>query len=224
VALTVLGAHLLGGLSNGAQAADGDYGTMLIDVGPLDGNSATAYGTINMCKGNVAADSSFDIDVIIDSANDLAAPYFILNYDNTKLEVTARSWVTYKMGNVPIESSDSTPDTDGAYMWSCGRGALGGVNDDGVIVRITLHALSGASGTTDLTLCKTEGDCPNAADSNGDDHFYPQVVVDDPAGTVRVAVGQTCSKAATPTPPTLTRRTPTATPLATPATTAPTTP
>jgi hypothetical protein len=191
VTLALSGASLLGRVFDGAQAA-GEYGTMIVDVGPLTGNSSSAYGTIDLCKGNVAADSTFDIDIIIDSANDLAAPSFVLNYDETKLEVTARAWIPYKMGDVPIESSDARPDTDGEYMWSCARGVMGGVNGDGVIVRITLHALPAASGTSDLYLCTTAGDCPNAADSDGDDHFYPEVLVHDYLGSVRVAIGEAC--------------------------------
>jgi hypothetical protein len=193
-AAALLAANLPGGPGT-ASAADGDYGTLYIDVGPLTGNTADAYGTIDTCIGNRTNGVGFDVDIIIDGANNLAGPYFVLYYDNTKLRVTARDWVPYKMGDVPIEQSDPRPDTDGEYMWSCARGAMGGVSGDGVIVRITLEPIV-ASGTSDLYLCTTPGDCPNAADVDGDDHFYPEVLVHDPLGTVRVAIGEDC-----PTPP-----------------------
>jgi len=65
-----------------------------------------------------------------------------------------------------------------------------GVNGAGVLQRVTLEPI--ANGSSDLKLCSAAGECPDAADSGGVDHWYPEVLVDDPAGEVRAVVGGSC--------------------------------
>ena len=191
LALVVLGVALSGQGQHSALAA-GERGTLYIDVNNTDGASTvTTFGgveTVDVCIGSQSVGASFDIDIIIDDANDLAGPYLILYYDNTILNVTARDYASWKMGGGCIEQANPLPDTDGEYLWSCARPT--GVNGDGVLVRVTLQAI--ASGSSDLTLCKINGDCPNASDSDGTNHFYPEVLVDDPPGDMRVVVGDLC--------------------------------
>jgi hypothetical protein len=211
VALTliVVGVALSGHSHNSALAA-GEYGTLYIDVNNTDGAStATTFGgveTVDVCIGNLSVGASFDIDIIIDDANDLTGPYWILYYDNTVLQVTAYNWTSWKLGTGGLDLNDPVPDSDGVF--ECTYGQISGVSGDGVLLRVTLQAI--ADGSSDLTLCTITGDCPNAADSGGVDHFYPDVDVDDPLGDVRVVVGDTCPPSPTPTP------TPTPTATATP--------
>jgi hypothetical protein len=186
--------------------ADGERGTLYIDVLPDASNTTSGYGTVDACRDGLAIGDTFDIDTIIAGANDLAAPYFVLYYNKDVLKVTAYDWANWKLGPGGIDVNDPMPDTDGEFSSTHARGARG-VNGDGVLLRVTLQAI--ANGSSDLTLCNTT-DCPDLADSSGDDHFYPEALVDDPAGTLRVAVGQSCPEATAP-PPTATE---TVTPMA----------
>jgi hypothetical protein len=189
--LAVLAA-LLVGQGQRSALADGEYGTLYIDPVPDASNTTTGYGTIDVCKGNLAINDTLDVDIIIDGANDLSSPYWILYYNQDVLKVTAYNWESWKKGPGGLDLTDAVPDSDGEF--SCTYGQSTGVNGDGVLLRVTLQAI--ANGSSDLTLCTVTGDCPNAPDSIGQDHFYPQVLVDDPWGDVRVAVGGDC-----PAPP-----------------------
>ncbi len=175
-------------VGQGGGAGEGEYGTLYIDVGPLTGNTADGYGTIDTCIGDLTVGTPFDIDIIIDGANDLAGPYWVLYYNKDVLKVTASNWSSWKMGDGGLNFTDGVPDTDGAF--SCTYIQASGVNGAGVLLRMTLEPI--ADGSSDLKLCTAEGDCPNAADSSGSDHPYPQVLVDDPAGEVRAVVGSAC--------------------------------
>jgi hypothetical protein len=195
LSLAVLAVLLLG-QSQRSALADGEYGTLYIDVVPDANNTTSGYGTIDVCRGGLAIGDTFDVDIVIHGAKDLAGPYWTLYYNKDVLKVTAYNWSNWKMGAGGIDLCDTMPDTDGAL--SCTYGQGDGVSGDGVLQRVTLQAV--ANGSSDLALCTITGLCPDLADSTGQDHFYPQVLVDDPAGTLRVAVGQSCSEATTPTP------------------------
>jgi len=187
VALALSGASLSRQVFDGVQAA-GEYGTLYVDVVPDASNTTTSYGDIDLCIGNLSVDDTFDVDIVIDDANDLTGPYWTLYYNKDVLKVTAYNWTNWKLGPGGLDLNDSVPDTDGEF--ACTYGQLSGVDGDGVILRITLQAI--ADGTSDLYLCTIVGDCPNAADSDGTDHFYPDIEVHDYPGTIRVAVGEAC--------------------------------
>lgn len=194
IRLTALGlavlAVLLLGQGQHSALADGEYGTLYIDVGPLTGNTTTGYGDIDVCMGNQTVGTPFNVDIIIDGAVDLAAPLWILYYNPAVLKVTAYEWESWKMGPGGMDFSETTmPDTDGEFSCTYAQ-APNGVNGDGVLLRVTLQAI--ANGSSDLTLCMVTDECPDAADSDGNDRFYPEVLVDDPPGDVRVAVGEGC--------------------------------
>jgi len=205
--------------------AEGEQGTLYIDVLPDASNTASGYGTIDVCRDDLAIDDTFDIDIVIAGANDLAGPYWTLNYDRQVLEVIDYDWKDWKLGSGGIDLTDPVPDTDGEFSSTYAQPT--GVDGDGVLLRVTLQVI--ANGSSDLTLCTIVHDCPNMANSDGTDFFYPDVLVDDPPGTLRVAVGQSCSEAPQPSPlptgtvsPTVSQVTPT--PAATPAVTATATP
>lgn len=206
-AAVLLGANVLGG--QGGGSGDGEYGTLYIDAVPDADNTTTGFGTVEVCRdtddegGPLEVGDALSIDVVIGGANDLAAPYWILYYNQDVLKVTARDRVSWKMGSGGLEISDPLPDTDGAFATTYGQAS--GVDGDGVLLRVTLEAI--ANGSSDLKLCTVAGDCPNMADSRGTDHFYPKVLVHDPPGEVRVVVGGACPPATPaaieprPTPP-----------------------
>lgn len=204
--------------------AEGERGTLYIDVLPDASNTTSGYGAIDVCRDGLAIDDTFDIDIIIAGANDLAGPYSILYYNKDVLKVTAYDWRSWKMGSGGLDLADPVPDTDGGFSHMYAQAT--GVNGDGVLLRVTLQAI--ANGSSDLTLCTVPGDCPNVASADISDHFYPEILVDDPPGTLRVAVGQSCSEAPPPPLPTetVTPMAPqlTPTPAATPITTASPTP
>jgi len=188
VAAAVVGGGALYGLGSGS--GEGEYGTLYIDVGPLTGNTADGYGTIDTCIGDLAVGTPFDIDIIIDGANDLAGPYWTLYYNKDVLKVTAYNWSSWKMGGGGLSITDGVPDSDGEF--DCTYAQDSGANGAGVLLRLTLEPI--ADGSSDLKLCTVEGDCPNMGDISAVDHFYPQVLVDDPAGEVRAVVGGACPR------------------------------
>jgi hypothetical protein len=169
--------------------ADGERGTLYIDVLPDANNTTTGYGTIDLCKGNLAVNDTFQVDIVIDGANDLVGAYWILYYNPAVLRVTGYNWTSWKMGPGGLDNTDPMPDSDGAFAATYG-GGFTSVNGDGVLLRVTLQAV--AKGSSDLTLCTVTGDCPDAGDSLGVHHYYPAVLVDDPPGNVRVVVGAAC--------------------------------
>ena len=175
----------------GGGSGEGEYGTLYIDVGPLSGNTADGYGTIDTCIGDLTVGIPFDIDIIIDGGNDLAGAYWILYYNKDVLKVTAYNWANWKIGGGGLSFTDALPDTDGALSCAYAQMAqTSGVNGAGVLQRVTLEPI--ANGSSDLELCRAAGECPDAADSGGVDHWYPEVLVDDPAGEVRAVVGGAC--------------------------------
>jgi hypothetical protein len=175
-------------VGQGGGSGEGEYGTLYIDAGPLAGNTTDSYGTIDACVGGVSVGTPFDIDIIIDGANDLAGPYWVLYYNKDVLKVTAYNWANWKMGGGGLNLTDALPDTDGAF--SCTYAQTTGVNGTGVLLRVTLEPI--ADGSSDLKLCTAAGECPNAADSGGNDHPCPKVLVHEPAGEVRAVVGGAC--------------------------------
>jgi len=195
LALAALGAALLGH-GHHTAVADGEYGTLYIDVLPDANNTATAFGPIDVCRdtddgsGPLDIGDTFSIDIVIAGANDLAGPCWILYYNKDVLKVTAYDWTNWKMGPYGmIDATDSVPDTDGAF-W-CHYVNLPGVNGDGVLLRVTLQAV--ANGRSDLTItASSDLLILDLACSKGIDHSYPEVLVHDPPGNVRVAVGEDC--------------------------------
>ena len=175
-------------VGQGGGSGGGEYGTLYIDAGPLTGNTADSYGTIDTCIGDLTVGIPFDIDIIIDGGNDLAGAYWILYYNKDVLKVTGYNWANWKMGGGGLNFTDAVPDSDGAFASTYAQAS--GVNGDGVLQRVTLEPV--ADGPSDLKLCTVAGECPDAADSFGRDHQYPKVLVDDPAGEVRVVVGGPC--------------------------------
>ncbi|MGD0205736.1 MAG: cohesin domain-containing protein [Dehalococcoidia bacterium] len=195
--LTVLVALLVGANVPAGQdsaLAAGERGTLYIDVLPDANNTATGYGTIDVCRdtdnlgGALDVGDTFTIDVIIDGANDLAGPVWWLYYNRDVLNVTAYDWSNWKMGPGGLDLTDIVPDSDGQF--ACTYGQATGVDGDGVLLRVTLQAV--ANGSSDLKLCAVTGECPHAWDSSGVDHYYPEVLVHDPPGNVRVVVGGAC--------------------------------
>jgi hypothetical protein len=205
----------LGGPLFDRAHADGERGTLYIDVLPDASNTTSGYGTIDVCRGGLAIGDTFDVDIVIHGANDLAGPYWILYYNKDVLKVTAYDWSNWKMGAGGIDICDALPDTDGQF--ACTYAQDTGVSGDGVLARVTFQAV--ANGSSDLALCTITGNCPDLADSAGQDHFYPEALVDHPADTLRVAVGQSCSEAPPP-PPLPTQKPAISAPAPTPAGTA----
>ncbi|MGD0205867.1 MAG: hypothetical protein ABSB57_05475 [Dehalococcoidia bacterium] len=196
VAVVLVGVGVLRsqGSGSGVSAGEGEYGTLYIDVKPDASNTTTGFGPIDVCRdtddlgGSLDVGDSFTVDVVIGGAVDLAGPYWILYYNKDVLKVTGYNWTSWKMGAGGLNFTDAVPDSDGAFSSTYAQST--GVNGDGVLQRLTLQAI--ANGSSDLKLCTVEGDCPDAADSAGKDHFYPEVLVDDPAGQVRAVVGGSC--------------------------------
>jgi hypothetical protein len=206
LALLVLGAVLLGDDHRTAMA-DGEYGTLYIDVLPDASNTTSGHGTVDVCRGGLAVNDTFNIDIVIVGAPDVRGALYEFNYDPSVLRVTAHDWETWKFG-AGVGISDSMPDTDGHFNTSWAGSVVSG---DGVIQRITLQAVG--NGQSDLYFTYTEGSggSPQVSDPVATPYFPPEVLVDDPPGSVRAVVGGTCP----PTPGLTPAPTPTATPTPT---------
>jgi hypothetical protein len=185
VAAVVVGANALRGQGDGT--AEGEYGTLYIDVKPDGNNTKTGFGAIDVCRdtddlgGPLDVGDSFTIDIVVDDAtNPIAGAQWRLNYGPTVLKVTGSNWASWKLGS-GLRVEDALPDSDGSfYTASTGSGASG----DGVLQGLTLQAV--ASGQSDLTL----SDVQVSVETNP--HYPPEVLVDDPTGEVRVVVGGPC--------------------------------
>lgn len=202
--LAALGAALLGQGQHTALA-DGEYGTLYIDVQPDANNTTEGFGPIEVCTdredigdgsgddGLLEVGERFSIDVVIEGAPpatwQIAGAQYTLNYNPAVLKVTDQDWASWKLGP-GMGAWDTLPDTDGTFSAAYEGNTTSG---DGVLQRVTLEAI--ANGQSDLTLTDAQ-----VADEHGVGHYPPEVLVDDPPGNVRVVVGGFCP-AATPTPP-----------------------
>lgn len=198
-AAVLLGANVLGG--QGGGSGDGEYGTLYIDAVPDADNTTTGFGTVEVCRdtddlgGPLDVGDSFTIDIVVDDATEpIVGAQWKVNYGPTVLRVTASDWASWKLGS-DLRIEDGLPDSDGGFdTASVGSAATG----DGVLQRLTLEAV--ASGQSDLTLSDVA-----VSDADNAPRYPPQVLVDDPAGEVRVVVGGSCppggeGAGATPTP------------------------
>jgi hypothetical protein len=189
--LAALGGALSGHGSHTALA-DGEYGTLYIDVLPDASNTTDDFGPIEVCRdtddlgGPLDIGDTFTIDVLIDDAPQIDGAGLALNYTGTDmppavLRVTTYDWFNWKFGP-GVGSSDPMPDTDGSFYTVYTGDTTSG---DGVILRLHMEAVG--NGTSDLTLTHVE-----VEDAESSFHYPPEVLVDDPLGEVRVVVGDSC--------------------------------
>lgn len=192
---------------DGSRTAQAEPSVMVgIDADPRasPANSATSLGSIEECR-QVDPGDSFDIDVFLDgipSGRGLAGFNYIINFDNTRLEVTAYDHamlIASEPTYTPIHLSEGVPCTDGELGVAVGDWGTAETNPpytQGVLGRYTVHALAGApSGQASLTLTTVE-----VTDDLGE--YTVDVVTE-----AWIGVGEPCS----PVPPP-----PTPTPLVTP--------
>jgi len=204
--LAVPSAVLLGH-SHDIAFADGEYGTLYIDVLPDASNTTVGFGDIDVCTdkedigdgygdddGLLEVGECFSIDIVIAGAPDIRGSDLQLNYNPAVLKVTTYDWLNWKFGP-GVGSSDTPPDTDGQFntYWS---GSV--VSGDGVIQRIILEAVG--NGVSDLFFTYSEGagGQPAITDDLGGFHYPPEVLVDDSLGAMRVVVGGSCPSPVSP--------------------------
>jgi hypothetical protein len=209
LALLVLLAAVL--LAKGQQVAlaDGEWGTLAIDVLPDASNTTTGFGDIDVVTtsedigdgygdddGVLEIGERFSIDILIDDAPMnactpadpcLAGVDFFLNFEGDTpgpavLKVVGYDWSSWKLG-AGTDVSESVPDSNGSFYTSYSSSGSG-ITGDGVLVRMTMEAVG--NGTSDLTLTSA-----SVGDKNGTPYFPPEVLVHDPPGDVRVSVETT---------------------------------
>ena len=177
----VLSVWLTGGFQ-GAQANDGDgLDPNIVGIDAITtGNTATSLGTIDNCVEVGGVGSTFDIDVFLNdvpcvdiapadtvcdagSYHNLGGVGYNLNYDNSKLKVTAttHNWLIMDSGGV-FDLGDcsalgsSCPDTDGSlfsnYSDTGSEATAEGPGSLGVLSRLTLEVVGGAGTLDYLTL------------------------------------------------------------------------
>jgi len=188
--LAVVGAALFGHGQDTALA-DGEYGTLYIDVLPDANNTTETFGPVDVCRdtddlgGPLDVGDTFIIDILIDDAPQVLGAGLALNYKGTDmppavLKVTDYDWFNWKFGS-GVDMSDTMPDTDGTFSAAYEGNTTSG---DGVLQRVTLEAI--ANGQSDLALTNV------AVIEDGLYHYSPEVLVHDPPGEVRVVVGGLC--------------------------------
>jgi len=151
-----------------------------IDLDP-SGNTDTSLGTIDRCievestENNGIPGPAFDIDVFLndvplstDPYHNLGGMQYDLNYDKTKLKVTAidhgagTSLITSETGSDALDVSDCSgfgspcPDTDGTLYVGVtdqsGEASAEGWGSRGVVGRYTLEVVGGSGTLAFLTL------------------------------------------------------------------------
>jgi len=216
-AVVVLTAGLPGGPFHTAEA-NTVYGTLIID--PDNTDNAQTIDSIDLTKvdvcRHVALDETFDIYILVDDAVDMAGVVYTLNFEGDTpgpavLEVTGYDFDNWKLGvaGAFLDWTDATS-TDGTH-YNLYTANIDHVDGDGVIEKITMHAL--ANGTSDLVFTYVEGPGgePSIGDPGAVPHYPPdEVLMHDPLGDVRIAVGTATCPTPEPSP------SPTATPTATP--------
>jgi len=147
--------------------------TVGIDADPAatPANTADSLGSTESCI-EVTAGQTFDIDTFLDGIpgglpdfyyyldrRGLSGFYYYLNFDNTRLEITAqnhRMLINAAGGTMLVDLSDGVPDTDGSHIVvvaDFGTTEWNPPYTQGVLGRYTLHALTTApSGLASLTL------------------------------------------------------------------------
>jgi hypothetical protein len=197
--LAVVGAALFGQGQHTALA-DGEWGTLYIDVQPDANNTTTGFGDIDVCRdtedigdgsgdddGLLEVGERFSIDVVIEGAPDINGAGHELNYEPSVLKVTASDWASWKFGSGML-AEDVLPDTDGTFYTSYEGNTTSG---DGVIQRLTLEAVGNGQSDLDFTYIEGTDGTPIIEDL-GVLHYPPEVLVDNPPGDVRVVVGGLC--------------------------------
>ncbi|HEU4760482.1 MAG TPA: cohesin domain-containing protein, partial [Dehalococcoidia bacterium] len=119
------------------------------------GNTATVLGSRQACVSR-SVGASFTIDITVDEVDPtdgVSAFEFTLNYDSSRLKVTAvdnLQLLASGGGTIPMDVSDPVPDTDGAFYVGFVDFSANYENGDGVLSRITLE--STGAGVSPLTL------------------------------------------------------------------------
>jgi hypothetical protein len=197
--LAVLAALLLGQGQHTALA-DGEYGTLYIDVLPDASNTTTGYGTVDVCRDTeddgvspLDVGDTFTIDVLVSLPVGVSSrgALYAIDYDNTVLQVNDYDWSSWKYGS-GVGINDTLPDTDGEFNASWSRSAPA-INGSGVITRITLEAVGDGQSDLKFYVVQGAGGQPIIVDASGTERFPPEVLVDDPPGNVRVVVGGACA-------------------------------
>jgi hypothetical protein len=174
-----------------------------VDVDP-SGNTASSLATIDTCR-SVAKDSTLDVDLVIQQANDVAGFQVVLLYDPSILQIIGIKPDFFlggrglMIGDIPYLIIDESqagadvpveePEADGRFVLAyAGESA----NGEGVLARLRFRA--SGTGTSTLELTDVQ-----AADSGGvvlapDGVQGAQLAVDEPCP------GATAPPAASPTP------------------------
>jgi hypothetical protein len=183
-----------------------------VDVDP-SGNTASSLPAIDTCR-SVAKDSTFDVDVVIQQADDVAGFQLILLYDPSILQIIAVKTDLFlgrggiMIGDIPyliIDESQAVtdvpvdePEADGRFVLAYAK--PGGANGEGVLARLRFRA--SGTGTSRLELTDV------LAANSGADVLVPdgvrgaQLAVDEPCpgAAATPAVSPTPSPTASPSP------------------------
>ena len=203
-ALIALGAIGLTRLQ--AASPGGAIGLVAVDT-DTTGNTATSIGTVDECSiGSVG--NPIDIDVIVNAVPTVASGGgvqgfgFVLTYDPAVVTVSALNnlmLVAAGGGTVPLDFSEGTPSSDGAFNVAFADFGANLEEGAGVLSRITLQGAG--VGVSDLTLSLLSV-------NDQSNNVYTITTI---AGG-RVAIGASC---ATPTPSPTPSPVPTAAPTGT---------
>jgi hypothetical protein len=203
-----------------------------VDVDP-SGNTASSLATIDTCR-SVAKDSTFDVDVVIQQANDVAGFQLVLLYDPSILEIIAVKTDLFlgrggiMIGDIPyliIDESEAVTDVPIEEAEADGRFVLAyanaqGANGEGALARLRFRA--SGTGTSTLELTDVLAASSAGVDLVPDGVQGAQLAVDEPCpdAAATPAVSPTPSPTAAPPPEASVTPTPPASP-APPATAAP---
>src|SRR3990172_2785484 len=153
----------LAALPGGGTRTQASHGSTpgVVDFVSIDmdtpGNTPTVLGTREICVSQPLG-APFPIDVTVDEVDPtdkIIAFEFILNYDSSRLKVTAVNnlqLLNAAGGTIPFDLSDAVPDTDGAFYALFADLGPNYEDGDGVLSRITMESIG--AGVSALTLTR----------------------------------------------------------------------
>jgi hypothetical protein len=158
-----------------------------VDANP-SGNSANALGTREACV-EVDVGEDFDVDVYIEGANDLKAWELYFGFDPAL--VSLRDPASDLAFLVPPDFQQEVPDANWLFVGAVTTGP--GVNGEGVLGRIHLHAKS--QGVSEASVRTVPAPPYLSTTSGATSHLNPII-------NAQIAIGQSCAGAPTlpPTP------------------------
>jgi hypothetical protein len=162
-------------------------------VGPID--TCVAIYNNGVKDGDETGIDTIDVDVVIQGVTNISGFQGDLFYQPTVLEVTAVDY-DFLLGTTSasvLHLGNSTPDTDGDFFMAAAMFSpfiVIGADGDGVLARVTLHAVASGSSPLDLENVKLSD-----ADGNPIPPFDASNFYAGPINDASVAVDSSCADA-----------------------------